>query len=207
MVTYNNYSDTGFTLTGFHMPQRPHFQLVLVTHDELSFYVNDSKDKATPQCKSERPWLIISDMLTAEWGRLQDGKEWATAIWSECDNWIRFFHAAKCKLFLKQEKTEMGTLLLKTCLNKLNMQLTCLKQTQMCSLLDILYSIILWVTKSMHQMLSQLETCPRTQRRTGLTKRIVHTCEMGHLAPKTYHRISIFLMIAWQCLVGLQAWK
>jgi hypothetical protein len=83
MVTYNNDGDIDFTPTGFPVPQGSRFRLILVTHDESTFYANDrrktqwnhAKDKATPQRKGEGPSLMISDMLTSEWGRLRDGEE------------------------------------------------------------------------------------------------------------------------------------
>jgi len=57
--------------------------LILVMHDESTFYANDqhrtqwnnAKDMATPQHKAEGPLLMISDMLTSEWGRLRDSEE------------------------------------------------------------------------------------------------------------------------------------
>ena len=83
MVTYDKDGNIDFTPTGFPVPQGHRFRLILVTHDKSMFYANDQRKtqyyhtskKATPQKKGEGPSLMISDMLTSEWGRLQDGEE------------------------------------------------------------------------------------------------------------------------------------
>jgi hypothetical protein len=59
------------------------FHLILVTHDELTFYQNDERkvawahpDKAaTPKQKGEGQSIMVSDFLTVEWGRLCDGNK------------------------------------------------------------------------------------------------------------------------------------
>ena len=56
------------------------FRLILVTHDESVFYQNDfrkthwiaSTSKATPLPKGDGQSIMVSDFLTAEWGRLLD---------------------------------------------------------------------------------------------------------------------------------------
>lgn len=83
MVTYDNEGDVAVTPSGFPVSQTGRFRLILVTHDESTFYAHDrrktgwqhSTDKATPERKGEGPSLMISDMLTADWGRLRDGDE------------------------------------------------------------------------------------------------------------------------------------
>lgn len=83
MVTYDNDGNIIGTPTGFPVPQGVRFRLILVTHDESTFYANDRRksqyshasDKATPQQKGEGPSLMISDMLTSEWGRLRSDDE------------------------------------------------------------------------------------------------------------------------------------
>jgi hypothetical protein len=83
MVTYNNNGEIDTTPVGFPVPQGTRFRLILVTHDESTFYAHDRRknqythatDKATPQRKGEGPSLMIADMLTLEWGRLKDGDE------------------------------------------------------------------------------------------------------------------------------------
>ena len=75
MITYNNDGNLDSTPTGFPIPQGHRFQLVLVTHDESTFYANNCRknlwnhktDKATPQRKGEGPSIMISDMVTVDW--------------------------------------------------------------------------------------------------------------------------------------------
>jgi hypothetical protein len=59
------------------------FRLILVTHDESTFYQNDlrktnwahASTKATPRQKGDGQSLMVSDFLTSEWGCLRDGEE------------------------------------------------------------------------------------------------------------------------------------
>ena len=68
---------------GFPVPDGFPFRLVLVTHDESTFYQNDHRkiawaqktSRPTPQPKGEGQSIMISDFLTSEWGRLRDGDE------------------------------------------------------------------------------------------------------------------------------------
>jgi hypothetical protein len=56
--------------------------LILVTHDESIFYQNDERttywshqdSRPPPKPKGEGQSLMVSDFLTAEWGRLRDGE-------------------------------------------------------------------------------------------------------------------------------------
>ena len=58
------------------------FRLILVTHDESTFFQNDLNkshwahkgDKPTPQPKGDGQSLMVSDFLTSDWGRLCDGE-------------------------------------------------------------------------------------------------------------------------------------
>jgi len=69
-----------------YFPLGGRFQLILVTHDESTFYQNDlqksqwahKSDKPTPQPKGDGQSVMISDFLTADWGCLQDGNESVT---------------------------------------------------------------------------------------------------------------------------------
>ncbi len=69
----------GFPVPGAH----GRFRLILVTHDESTFYQNDlqrsrwahKSDKPTPQPKGDGQSLMVSDFLTADWGCLCDGEE------------------------------------------------------------------------------------------------------------------------------------
>ena len=59
------------------------FRLILVTHDESTFYQNDlrktnwahASNKATPRQKGDGQSIMVSDFLTSEWGHLCDGEE------------------------------------------------------------------------------------------------------------------------------------
>ena len=60
------------------------YQRILITHDESTYYCNDSArilwqhpDHHVPQPKTDGASIMISDFLTVEWGRLvsKDGKE------------------------------------------------------------------------------------------------------------------------------------
>lgn len=74
MVTYDKDGNINFIPTGFPILQGHHFWLILVTHNESTFYANDwrktqyyhTSEKATLQKKGEGPSLMISDMLTSE---------------------------------------------------------------------------------------------------------------------------------------------
>jgi hypothetical protein len=64
---------------GFPVPQGPRFRLIVVTHDESTFFAADrrknvwvhQKAKAVPERKGEGRSFMISDFLTSEWGRLR----------------------------------------------------------------------------------------------------------------------------------------
>ena len=88
--TYNmrshRWNDDGLELphpNGFPVPDGLPFRLVLITHDESTFYQNDQRKIVwaqttswpTPQPKGEGQPIMISDFLTSEWGCLRDGHE------------------------------------------------------------------------------------------------------------------------------------
>ncbi|KAJ7712776.1 hypothetical protein B0H16DRAFT_1811966 [Mycena metata] len=88
MVEYDNDGKAvkepiGYVLTGKYKGQP--FRLILVTHDESTFYAHDrrkvgwisSADKGKPQPKGEGQSIMVSDFLTLEWGRLFDDDEYA----------------------------------------------------------------------------------------------------------------------------------
>jgi hypothetical protein len=68
---------------GFPVPDGLPFRLVLITHDESTFYQNDRRKTAwaqktsrpVPQPKGDGQSIMISDFLTSEWGPLRDGSE------------------------------------------------------------------------------------------------------------------------------------
>jgi hypothetical protein len=59
------------------------FRLVLVTHDESTFYQNDRRkttwtqkiSRPSPQPKGDGQFIMISDFLTSEWGPLRDSDQ------------------------------------------------------------------------------------------------------------------------------------
>lgn len=80
---YDNDGNVLSTPVGFPVHQVGRFRLILVTHDESTFYENDRRktkwthksEKATTEKKGEGQSLMVSDFLTVEWGRLKDGNE------------------------------------------------------------------------------------------------------------------------------------
>ena len=82
-VIYGNNGNVLSTPTGFPVPQGVCFRLILVTHDESTFYENDrrklqwvnGKAKPVAEKKGEGQSIMISEFLTSEWGRLKDGDE------------------------------------------------------------------------------------------------------------------------------------
>lgn len=82
MIAYDNNGNTTKKLTGFKVELGP-FHLILVTHDESTFYENDhckstwghSSQKNRPVKKGEGQSIMVSDFLTAEWGRLKHENE------------------------------------------------------------------------------------------------------------------------------------
>ena len=74
--------------TGFVLPPsinaNHRFRLILVTHDESTFFQNDERknvwapkdELAPPKPKGDGQSLMVSDFLTVEWGRLKDENEY-----------------------------------------------------------------------------------------------------------------------------------
>lgn len=69
-------------------PNGQPYRLVLVTHDESTFYGNDRCPlgwihpdfKAKPLPKGEGESIMVSDFLTPDWGRLVNGEEWVLSF-------------------------------------------------------------------------------------------------------------------------------
>jgi hypothetical protein len=82
-VIYDNDGNVVSKPTGFPVPQGVQFRLILVTHDESTFYENDhrktlwinSNTKAVAEKKGEGQSIMASEFLTSEWGRLKEGDE------------------------------------------------------------------------------------------------------------------------------------
>lgn len=87
MVLYGDDGKVLKTPKGFPVPQGVRFRLILVTHDESTFYENDRRKTLwqhtthapTPERKGEGESLMISDFLTPEWGRLKDDEEYVAS--------------------------------------------------------------------------------------------------------------------------------
>jgi len=80
---YNNDGNVLSKPTGFPGPQVGRFRLILVTHDESTFYENDWRKtqwvnevlKSVAEKKGEGQSIMVSEFLTSEWGCLTDGDE------------------------------------------------------------------------------------------------------------------------------------
>ncbi|KAJ7143241.1 hypothetical protein C8R46DRAFT_867383, partial [Mycena filopes] len=87
MVSYDNdgkpvKNPEGYVLTGKYKA----FRVILVTHDESTFYAHDRRkvgwshksSKGKPEPKGEGESIMVSDFLTVEWGRLthEDQEAW-----------------------------------------------------------------------------------------------------------------------------------
>jgi len=91
MVLYGDDGKVLKTPNGFPVPQGVRFRLILVTHDESTFYENDRRKvlwqhtthAPAPERKGEGESLMISDFLTPEWGRLKDDEEYGTSHYSQ----------------------------------------------------------------------------------------------------------------------------
>jgi hypothetical protein len=92
-LRFHRWDDAGHELprpNGFPVPDGPPFRLVLITHDESTFFQNDRRkivwtqktSRPTPQPKGDGQSIMVSDFLTSEWGRLRDGDESVIAILS-----------------------------------------------------------------------------------------------------------------------------
>ena len=82
-VIYDNKGQVVSQPHGFAVPG-VRFCLILVTHDELTFYENDcrktkwvhEKEKAATEKKGEGQSIMVSNFLTVEWGQLKDGNKY-----------------------------------------------------------------------------------------------------------------------------------
>lgn len=82
-LTFDNDGQPSNTLVGFPVPQVGRFRIILVTHDESTFYANDRRkskwvhtsETAVAEQKGEGVSLMVSDFLVPEWGQLHNGNE------------------------------------------------------------------------------------------------------------------------------------
>lgn len=86
MVLHDDDGKVLKTPKGFSVPQGARFQLILVTHDESTFYKNNHRKvlwqhmthAPTPKQKGEGESLMVSNFLVLKWGRLKDDEEYTT---------------------------------------------------------------------------------------------------------------------------------
>jgi hypothetical protein len=85
MVHFDNEGNEQPITRGFDVQQRGRFRLILVTHDESTFFAEDRCKNTwhppgvtpTPERKRKGESLMVSDFLTSEWGPLRDDEEYA----------------------------------------------------------------------------------------------------------------------------------
>ena len=83
MVLFGNDGNIVSVPDGFPVEQVGRFRLILLTHDESTFFAEDRRknawhapsSKPTPEGKHEGESLMVSDFLSPEWGPLRDDEE------------------------------------------------------------------------------------------------------------------------------------
>jgi hypothetical protein len=84
-LQFHRWNNEGMELphpNGFPVPGG-HFHLILIMHDESTFFQNDvhntgwsnATSKLKPKAKGNGQSLMVSDFLTSDWGRLHNGDE------------------------------------------------------------------------------------------------------------------------------------
>ncbi|KAI0280561.1 hypothetical protein BC826DRAFT_924333 [Russula brevipes] len=79
------------------------FRLILVTHDESTFFQNDERNtgwshttsKSLPKAKGNGQSLMVSDFLTPDWGRLRDDDQFTSHIFTSTREARVIFKAGK----------------------------------------------------------------------------------------------------------------
>ena len=82
-LKFDNDRNQTNQLNGFPVAQIGRFQIILVTHDESTFYANDRRktkwihtsQTAVAEAKGEGQSIMASEFCVPEWGRLHDGDE------------------------------------------------------------------------------------------------------------------------------------
>ncbi|CAA7267960.1 unnamed protein product [Cyclocybe aegerita] len=98
-IIYDNDGNVLSKPAGFPVPQISRFHLILVTHNESTFYENDRhktkwthfQEKATTERKGEGPLIMVSEFLTPDWGRLKDGDDEARILFRAGKNRDGYF--------------------------------------------------------------------------------------------------------------------
>ena len=87
-LKFDNNRDPINQLVGFPVAQIGRFPLILVTHDESTFYANDCRktkwvhpsQTAVAEAKGEGQSVMASEFCVPEWGPLHDGEEYAIIL-------------------------------------------------------------------------------------------------------------------------------
>ena len=82
-LKFDNDRNQTNQLVGFPATQIGHFQIILVTHDESTFYANDCRktkwihtsQTAVAEAKGEGQSIMALEFCVLEWERLCDGEE------------------------------------------------------------------------------------------------------------------------------------
>jgi hypothetical protein len=107
-------------------------RLILVTHDESTFFSNERcplgwihpSFKAKPLPKGEGESLMVSDFLTPDWGRLVDGDRWVLSQPFICFQFQSNTEPGRPVFFSALARIETGILQTRKCLVKLIRQST-----------------------------------------------------------------------------------
>ena len=122
MVMYDNNGNKAKDPTGIDLAQGKK-QIILVTHDESTFYDHNHwetfwqyPDSVKPVPKGDGQSLIVSDFLTFEWGRLTY-RDMYVLIYSNA-YMLNFSILGRPGNFSGQEKIGRDSLEMTTCANK-----------------------------------------------------------------------------------------
>ena len=118
-VRFHHWDDSGRELprpNGFPVPDGLPFRLILITHDESTFYQNNCRkvvwaqetSRPTPQPKGDGQSIMVSDFLTSEWGRLRDGDECVHCPFPPF--FFTYLSSGRRGLSSRPARIEMGTL-------------------------------------------------------------------------------------------------
>jgi hypothetical protein len=156
---------------GFPVLQGPRFKLILVTHDESTFYAYDRRtthwiapgDKPAPIRKGEGPSLMVSDFLTTEWGRLVDDDGKYVLTWLPITPPVSDHLSERLECSSKLARTVMAGSRMSSCSSKLIVQLTSSRARPNGAQLVSSCSITHRATKSVLTMRFRRGTCRRIQ--------------------------------------------
>ena len=138
---FHLWDDNGEALpcpNGFSVPEAAGwFQIILITHDESTFFQNDQCNvgwdhvgsSKAPKPKGDGQSLMVSDFLTMDWGHLCDGDKCVPL--TPLLSFDLILHIpAKHTFFSNQESQEMVGSQPATCLHRWTIQLISLRASQ-----------------------------------------------------------------------------